>query len=102
MPLPDFAWFCAFEEAWRTRREEEGRDEELESGEEESESGDEESESCEEESGSGEEDGRSEDGDSWAGGDDVLGGACISDEGSAGYESEEETLAELRAIKGKK
>ena len=42
MPLPDFARFRAFEEAWRTRREEEGRDEELESGEEESESGEEE------------------------------------------------------------
>ena len=66
------------------------------------ESGDEESESCEEESGSGEEDGCTEDGDSWARDDNVLGGACISDEGSAGYESKEETLADLRAIKGKK
>ena len=61
---------------------------------------DKESEGEEEESGSGEEDGSSED--SWAEDDDALGGACVSDEGSAGYESEEETLAHLEAIKGKK
>ena len=53
-----------------------------------------------EESRSGKEDRSLEDGNSWAGEDNELGKTCIGNKKSAGYQSKEETLANIRASKG--